>query len=166
MAVRRLPTRSGHFRTTVCHFGGDPMKRRTILQAALAGATTLALPYASRAQTPRKLSYLTWNIADQEQLFKEEFADFRSANAGVEIEWIDKKGTELPAFFQTQLVAGTPPDVVDLQGAIWVEYAAGGALLDLTPYLEKEPDVARLYNPDYLASWRYDGKTYMLPFYI
>ena len=142
------------------------MKRRTVLQGALASATALAMPFASRAQTPRKLSYLTWNIADQEQLFKEEFADFRSANAGVEIEWLDKKGTELPAFYQTQLVAGTAPDVVDLQGAIWVEYAASGALLDLTPYLKKEPEVAKLFNPDYLASWQYQGKNYMLPFYV
>jgi len=121
------------------------MKRRTVLEGALASATALAMPFASRAQTPRKLSYLTWNIADQEQLFKEEFADFRSANPGVEIEWLDKKGTELPAFYQTQLVAGTAPDVVDLQGAIWVEYAASGALLDLTPYLKKEPEVAKLF---------------------
>jgi len=142
------------------------MKRRTILQAALAGAATVAVPHASRAQTARKLSYLTWNIADQEQLFKEEFADFRSANPGVEIEWLDKKGPDLPAFYQTQLVAGTAPDVVDLQGAIWVEYAANGALLDLTPYLQKEPEVAKLFNPDYLASWQYKGKNYMLPFYI
>jgi ABC-type glycerol-3-phosphate transport system substrate-binding protein len=141
------------------------MKRRALLQGALAGTAALAMPHVARPQS-RKLSFLTWNITDQEQLFQEEFADFERAHKGVEIEWIDKKGTELPAFFQTQLVAGTPPDVVDLQGAIWVEYAAGGALLDLTPYLEKEPDVARLYNPDYLASWRYDGKTYMLPFYI
>src|SRR5258708_14931318 len=148
------------------HVGGEVMKRRTVLQAALAGTAALALPLASRAQTPRKLSYLTWNIADQEQLFKEEFADFKSANPGVEIEWLDKKGPDLPAFYQTQLVAGTAPDIVDLQGALWVEYAAGGALLDLSPYLAKEPDVAKLYNADYLASWRYDGKTFMLPFYI
>src|SRR5438874_12280898 len=142
------------------------MKRRTVLQATLAGAAALALRKASSAQTARKLNYLTWSIADQEQLFKEEFADFRAANPGVEIEWLDKKGTELPAFYQTQLVAGTAPDVVDLQGAIWVEYAANGGLLDLTPYLKKEPEVAKLFNPDYLASFQYQGKSYMLPFYI
>src|SRR5437762_14133093 len=87
------------------------MKRRTVLQAALAGTAALTLPRGGRAQTQRKLSYLTWNIADQEQLFKEEFADFRKANPGVEIEWLDKKGPDLPAFYQTQLVAGTAPDV-------------------------------------------------------
>jgi ABC-type glycerol-3-phosphate transport system substrate-binding protein len=142
------------------------MKRRTVLKGALAGAATLAMPYVSRAQSPRKLSFLTWNISDQEALFKEEFADFRAANPGVEIEWLDKKGTDLPAFYQTQLVAGTAPDIVDLQGAIWVEYAANGALLDLTPYLRKDADFAKLFNPDYLKSWDYQGKNYMLPFYV
>ena len=142
------------------------MKRRTALKGALAGAATIAMPYLARAQAAKKLSYLSWNIADQEALFKQEFADFQQANPGVEIEWLDKKGTELPAFFQTQLIAGTAPDVIDLQGALWVEYAANGALLDLTPYLAREPDIATLYNPDYLASWQYQGRSYLLPFYV
>jgi ABC-type glycerol-3-phosphate transport system substrate-binding protein len=141
------------------------MRRRTVLKAALAASAALAMPAVVRGEA-KKLSFLTWNIVDQEALFKEEFAEFAKAHPGVEIEWLDKKGTELPAFYQTQLAAGTAPDVVDLQGAIWVEYAAGDALLDLTPYLKKEPAVAALFNPDYLASWRYEGKNYMLPFYI
>jgi ABC-type glycerol-3-phosphate transport system substrate-binding protein len=142
------------------------MDRRTIVKAGAALAGSLALPAYLRAQTSRKLSILTWNIADQEALFREEFADFQKLNPGVEIEWLDKKGPELPAFYQTQLVAGTAPDIVDLQGAIWVEWAANGALLDLTPYLQKEPEVARLYNPDYLGTFAYTGKTFVIPFYI
>src|SRR5207245_9691328 len=81
-------------------------------------------------------------------------------------ECLGKNCTELPACYQTHRVAVTSPDVVDLQGSILVEYAANGGLLDLTPYLKKEPEVAKLFNPDYLASWQYQGKNYMLPFYI
>jgi ABC-type glycerol-3-phosphate transport system substrate-binding protein len=47
-----------------------------------------------------------------------------------------------------------------------VEWAAGGALLDLTPYVQKEPDFLKLYNPDYLSSFVYDKKNYVIPFYI
>ena len=122
------------------------MKRRTVVKGALAGAGVLAAPAYLRAQSNKKLSLLTWNIADQQELFKKQFADFKSENPGVEIEWLDKKGPDLPAFYQTQIVAGTPPDVVDLQGAIWVDYAANGGLVDLTPYMQKEPDVAKLYK--------------------
>ncbi|MFC7397118.1 ABC transporter substrate-binding protein [Chelatococcus sp. GCM10030263] len=142
------------------------MDRRTVIKAGLATAGTLAMPAYLRAQSNQKISILTWNIADQEALFKEEFADFKKENPGVEIEWLDKKGPELPAFYQTQLVAGTAPDIIDLQGMIWVEWAANGALLDLTPFLQKEPEVAKLYNPDYLSGFVYNKQSFVIPFYI
>jgi ABC-type glycerol-3-phosphate transport system substrate-binding protein len=142
------------------------MRRRTVVKAGLAAAAALAMPAYLRAQSNRKLSILTWNIVDQAALFGEEFADFKKQNPGVEIEWLDKKGPELPAFYDTQLVAGTAPDVVDLQGELWVEWAANGALLDLTPYMQHEPEVGKLYNQDYLASFVYDKKNYLVPFYI
>jgi ABC-type glycerol-3-phosphate transport system substrate-binding protein len=142
------------------------VERRTVLKAGVAAIGALAMPGYLRAQSNRKLSILTWNIADQEALFREEFAEFQNLNPGVEIEWLDKKGPDFPAFYQTQLAAGTAPDIVDLQGELWVEWAAGGALLDLTPYVQKEPDFLKLYNPDYLSSFVYDKKNYVIPFYI
>src|SRR5471032_846356 len=138
------------------------MDRRTVLKTGVAAAGVLAMPAYLKAQSNKKLSILTWNIADQEALFKEEFADFQKMNPGVEIEWLDKNGPELPSFYKTQLVAGTAPDIVDLQGAIWVEWAAGGALLDLTPYMQKEPEVPKLYNSDYLSSFVYEKKNYVI----
>ena len=140
------------------------MDRRTILKVGLAAAGTLAAPAYLRAQSNKKLSILTWNIADQEALFKDEFEDFKKSNPGVEIEWLDKKGPDLPAFYQTQLVAGTAPDIIDLQGEIWVEWAANGALADLTPYMDK--DFLKLYNPDWTSSYLYDKKYYAVPFYV
>jgi ABC-type glycerol-3-phosphate transport system substrate-binding protein len=144
----------------------DEMDRRTVLKTGLAAAGTLAMPAYLRAQSNRTISLLTWNIADQEALFKQEFEDFKRENPGVEIEWLDKKGPDLPAFYQTQLVAGTAPDVVDIQGALWVEWAANGALLDLTPYVQKDPDFVRLFNPDYMSGFVYEKKNYLVPFYI
>jgi ABC-type glycerol-3-phosphate transport system substrate-binding protein len=142
------------------------MKRRTILKGALAAGAALGMPAYLRAQSNKKVSILTWNISDQEALFKEEFADFQKSNPGVEVEWLDKKGPEVPVFYQTQLVAGTPPDVINTQGALWVEYAANGALLDITPHLQKDAEAARRFNADYLKNWTYEGKNFMLPFYI
>jgi ABC-type glycerol-3-phosphate transport system substrate-binding protein len=144
----------------------EPVDRRSLLKTGLAGAGVLAAPAYLRAQSSKKLSLLTWNIADQKALFDRIFADFNSANPGVEIEWLDKKGPDLPAFYQTQIVAGTPPDIVDLQGAIWVGYAADGGLVDLSPYLQNEPEVAKRFNPDYMSGWAYQGKNYLLPYYV
>ena len=133
--------------------------RRDIIKAA--AAASLAAP--ALAQAHKKIAFLTWNIVDQEPLIRGWIASFEKANPGAEVEWLDKKGPELPAFYQTQLAAGTPPDVINTQGALWLEYAASGALMDLTPHVA---EVKGRFNEDYLKNWTYSGRNWMVPFYI
>jgi ABC-type glycerol-3-phosphate transport system substrate-binding protein len=141
------------------------ISRRTLLKSG-AGALAAGLAAPAIAQAPRKISLLTWNIIDQEPMIRGWIARFSKERPGVEIEWLDKKGPEIPVFYQTQLVAGTPPDIINTQGALGLEYAAQGALLDLTPRLKAEAAVENRFNADYLSNWAFEGSTYMLPFYI
>lgn len=138
------------------------MKRRGFV----AGSAAIALAAPAIGQSSKKLTFLSWNIVDQAALFKTWFEDFGKLHPGVEIEWLDKKGPDLTPFYQTQLAAGTPPDVVDLQGGIGVEYAAQGALLDLTPYLAANPEVKGRFDSDYLGNWVWQGKNWLVPFYV
>ena len=138
------------------------MRRRTLLTSA--AMATLAMP--TIAQSSKKITFLTWNLVDQADLIRSWVAEFQKTRPGAEVEWLDKKGPDLPAFYQTQLIAGTPPDVINTQGALGLEYAAQGALLDLTPLLDQHSDVRGRFNADYLANWTLDGKNWMLPFYI
>jgi len=141
------------------------ISRRTLIRSG-ASALAAGLARPAIAQVPRKISFLTWNIIDQETMIRGWIARFIKDRPGVEVEWLDKKGPEIPVFYQTQLVAGTPPDVINTQGALGLEYAAQGALADLTPRLKAEPAVASRFNADYLSNWAYEGSNYMLPFYI
>ena len=141
------------------------ISRRALLKSgAGAVATTLAAP--AIAQAPKKISFLTWNIIDQEPMIRGWITRFVKDRPGVEVEWLDKKGPEIPVFYQTQLAAGTPPDVINTQGALGLEYAAQGGLLDLTPRLKAETSVSSRFNADYLSTWAYEGNNDMLPFYI
>jgi ABC-type glycerol-3-phosphate transport system substrate-binding protein len=141
------------------------ISRRALLKSG-AGAVAATLAAPAIAQAPKKISFLTWNIIDQEPMIRGWIARFVKDRPGVEVEWLDKKGPEIPVFYQTQLVAGTPPDVINTQGALGLEYAAQGALLDLTPRLKAEAAVRDRFNADYLSNWVYEGNNYMLPFYI
>ena len=141
------------------------MRRRQVLTAS-ASLAAAALPLPALAQAPRKITWMTWNLVHLESHIKRWIGSFTAANPGVEVEWIDKKGPELPAFYQTQLAAGTPPDVIDIQGALGLEYAGQGALMDLTPLLEAEPAVKASFNQDYLSNWAYEGRQYMVPYYV
>ena len=130
-----------------------------ILAAALAGR-----PETAEAQ--RKISILTWNIPVYKDKIEGWIADFKKIHPDVGVEWLDKKGTEWGPFYQTQLVAGTAPDVIDVQGGLWLEYAANNGLVDLGPFLARDPEVKDYYNSRILPSWNYEGKQYMVPFYI
>jgi ABC-type glycerol-3-phosphate transport system substrate-binding protein len=144
-------------------FGSRWQRFTRALVVGFAAAAVLCGPAA--AQT-KKLTFLTWNISDQADLFHEWIAEFKKSHPDVELEWIDKKGPDLPVYYQTQTIAGTPPDIVEMQGALWLEYAAAGGLLDLTPYLAKDPEVAKRFDANYLRGWTYQDRNYMLPFYI
>jgi ABC-type glycerol-3-phosphate transport system substrate-binding protein len=142
------------------------ISRRTLVKSGAGTIAAAALGMPAIAQAPKKISFLTWNIIDQEPMIRGWIARFMKDRPGVEVEWLDKKGPEIPVFYQTQLAAGTPPDVINTQGALGLEYAGQGALLDLTPRLNAEADVRTRFNADYLSNWVYEGSNYMLPFYI
>lgn len=142
------------------------MKRRQLLTSTAALAATSSLAVPAIAQAPRKIAFMTWNLVHLESHIKTWIAGFTASRPGVEVEWIDKKGPELPAFYQTQLAAGTPPDVIDIQGALGLEYAGQGALLDLTSRLAAEAAVKNSYDQDYLSNWVFEGRSYMVPYYV
>jgi ABC-type glycerol-3-phosphate transport system substrate-binding protein len=140
------------------------MLTRTFSIAALV-ALVLGL-HAEPAAAQKKISLLTWNIPVYKEKIEGWIEDFRKIHPDAQVEWLDKKGPEWGPFYQTQVVAGTAPDVIDTQGAIWLEYAANGGLVDLTPYLRRDAAVRDWYNPRFLSTWVYEGKNYMVPFYI
>jgi ABC-type glycerol-3-phosphate transport system substrate-binding protein len=142
------------------------MQRRQLLKstAAFSAATVLSAPAIT--QTPKKISFLTWNLVHLEAQIKGWIQGFTASRPGVEVEWIDKKGPEVPVYYATQLAAGTPPDIIDIQGALGLEYAAQGALADLTPRFTAESTVKDRYDQDYLSNWVFESKNYMVPYYV
>src|SRR5215475_15052395 len=108
------------------------LARLGVLAAVLMVGGLGGFPQAAEAQ--RKISLLTWNIPVYKEKIDGWIADFKQLHPDVQVEWLDKKGTEWATFYQTQVVGGAAPDIIDVQGALWLEYAANGGLVDLTPY--------------------------------
>jgi ABC-type glycerol-3-phosphate transport system substrate-binding protein len=134
--------------------------------ALAAGALALGLlPGAAGAQE-KKITVLTWNLPHFTEGFQIWIDKFKRLHPDFTVERIDMKGTELPTFYQTQVAAGTPPDIVDIQGALWLEYASQGGLTDLAPLLEKDKEYTERLYPEVLANYEYDGKNYGVPLYI
>jgi len=127
----------------------------------------LFLFFTGTVWAQKKLSLLTWNIPAYEQGIRGWIADFEKAHAGVKVEWLDKKGSVWAAFYQTQLAGGTAPDVVEIQGPLWVQYADMGALINLTPFLDKEAAVKAGFDQNMLnTALTYQDKNFMVPFFM
>jgi ABC-type glycerol-3-phosphate transport system substrate-binding protein len=136
----------------------------TLAAGALALSVAL-MPGAASAQD-KKITVVTWNIPYFEDGFQQWVDAFKEIHPDFEVERIDMKGTELPTWYQTQVVAGTPPDIVDVQGGLWLEYASQGGLTDLTPLLERDKDYSDRINKDVLNNWNYQGGIYGVPLYV
>ena len=144
-------------------------KRALTIAAALVLTPLMAIDGAidgASAQEKKKLTFLSWNLPVYEEKFRQWFAEFEEMHPDFEIEWLDKKGSEWATFYQTQVVAGTQPDIIDVQGLLWAEYAANGHLLDLKPMLDADPDVRNRFADGALDIWELDGGEFMLPFYF
>lgn len=141
------------------------MLKKLISRTALAAVVGLSLAVSAAAED--KITVLTWNLPIYGEKIDGWIKEFNEIHPDIEVEWIDKKGSEWATFYQTQLAAGTPPDVVNIQGALWAEYAANDQMLDLGPYLEKDADFSGRFVDGALDLWKTgDGKTWMVPWYF
>jgi ABC-type glycerol-3-phosphate transport system substrate-binding protein len=137
-----------------------------ILIAVLLGAIQNLWAGGQTAAEEKKLTFLSWNIGYYEKGVNGWFSDMKAAHPEVQLEWIDKKGTEWATYFQTQLAGGEVPDVLEIQGTLWVEYADISAIMNLQPYLDNDPAYAGGFNPDLLDQMKLGRDNYMIPFHM
>ena len=142
------------------------MRYRISTVIAAAAFAVAAVLGTSPAQAEKKISFLAWNIPHFKAGAEKWMADFKKKHPDVTVEWLDKKGSEWSTYYQTQVVAGTAPDIIDVQGGLWLEYASKGGLVDITPFLERDTDFTGELYPEFLKSWQFEGKNYGVPFYI
>ena len=140
-------------------------KWASILAAGAMALSASFIATQSWAQD-KKITVVTWNIPDFVDGFNLWVEEFKKIHPDFEVERIDMKGTELPTWYQTQVVAGTPPDIVNIQGGLWLEYASQGGLKDMTPLLERDKEYKDKLIPEFLSNWVYDGKQYGMPLYV
>ena len=133
-----------------------------------AGAMALSASFIATQSwaQDKKITVVTWNIPYFVDGFNLWVEEFKKIHPDFEVERIDMKGTELPTWYQTQVVAGTPPDIVNIQGGLWLEYASQGGLKDMTPLLERDKEYKDKLIPEFLSNWVYDGKQYGMPLYV
>ena len=141
------------------------MKVKRFLIVGLFLVIAGVIAFEAGAADKKKLTLLTWNLSNYKDGVRGWIEDFEKLHPEFSVEWLDKKGSEWATFYQTQVVASTPPDIMDIQGPLWSQYAAEGLLLDLKPFMERDGEFTDQYNKEGLKVWYSDGKQYAFPGY-
>lgn len=126
------------------------------------GSASTASPDGGKPKEPVKLSMLISGNgvppADKNFILQQMKKDL---NANIEL-------TAIEAEYDTQLnvkmAGGTPPDLFGINGVInETNYAKQGLLLDLSKYLDKMPNIKRLYTEQDFNKGKVDGKLVTIP---
>jgi len=135
-----------------------PISRRRVLAgSALAAGGVLAAPLlgACDAGTSKSGGAVTLTVMyKNNELTKEQIADFEAKNAGIKIDFVEFDTTRLNAM----LASGSPPDFVRGAAVGSANTNARGLATNLDPYLDKS---SVLKKSDLLGvndSFRWDGK--------
>ncbi len=136
------------------------INRRTLLKWMAAGTGALVVAGCAPAAAPQgdqegadsapstqseELRVLVCCYTDQETKLREAYNEqYQAARDGVSIDMeLLAGGQNYFEKLQTQIAAGTMPDLYDMWEGYIQPYAANGALVNMDPYLESDPQIKK-----------------------
>jgi len=130
----------------------------SLLLAACGGAKA---PAANTG--PAQISMMMWGDPAELEVWNQIVADFHQSNPNITVkvevsDW-DSYWTKL----KTLLSASTPPDVFAMDAPLYLDYQSRGVLLNLQPYLDKNPDLLSGVYPQTLQAYKTADGMYGLP---
>jgi multiple sugar transport system substrate-binding protein len=134
-----------------------------MLLAACGGGAAPAATQPAASNAPVTISMMMWGDPAELDVWKQIVADFHTANPNITVnvdvsDW-DSYWTKL----KTLLSAGTPPDVFAMDAPLYLDYQSRGVLLNLQPYLDKNPDMLKGVYPQTLEAYKTPDGMYGLP---
>jgi multiple sugar transport system substrate-binding protein len=123
---------------------------------------TSAVPSVTSA-APVKITYMEWGDPAELDVWKAIVSDFEAANPNISVDvqvsdW-DSYWTKL----KTLLAASSSPDVFAMDAPLYLDYQARGSLLNLQPYIDKNPGMLDGLFPNTLEAYKTPQGYFGLP---
>ena len=115
------------------------------------------------AGTPVEITFSMWGAPEELTVWKQIVADFEAANPNIKVNVEVSDWDSYWSKLKTQLAAGTPPDVFAMDAPLYLDYQSRGVLLNLQPYIDKNPDMLTDVYPQTLAAYKTPDGYYGLP---
>jgi multiple sugar transport system substrate-binding protein len=138
------------------------MKHRLLVFAVILSLLLTACGGTGASQKA-DITMMMWGDPAELEVWNKIVEDFHTANSNITVkvdvsDW-DSYWTKL----KTLLSAGTPPDVFAMDAPLYLDYQSRGVLLNLQPYLDKNPDLLKGVYPQTLDAYKTPDGMFGLP---
>jgi multiple sugar transport system substrate-binding protein len=128
-----------------------------------AAAEKPAVTQAPPAAQPVEITFMMWGAPEELQVWQAVVDDFHKVNPNIKVnvevsDW-DSYWTKL----NTLIAGGTPPDLFAMDAPLYLDWQSRGALLNLKPYLDKEPGFLDGFYPQTLKAYELADGYYGMP---
>lgn len=133
----------------------------SLLMIASMVLTACGSPAAN--QGPVEITFTMWGAPEELEVWEAVVDDFHAANPNISVkvdvsDW-DSYWTKL----NTLIAGGTPPDVFAMDAPLFLDWQSRGALLNLQPYIDKNPGLLEGFYPQTLTAYKTPDGYYGLP---
>jgi multiple sugar transport system substrate-binding protein len=139
------------------------MKYRLLVLAVIFSLLLTACGGSTPANQKADITMMMWGDPAELEVWNKIVEDFHAADPNITVkvdvsDW-DSYWTKL----KTLLSAGTPPDVFAMDAPLYLDYQSRGVLLNLQPYLDKNPDMLKGVYPQTLEAYKTSDGMFGLP---
>ena len=137
--------------------------KKSLFVLVIASLLLAACGAPAASTGPVEISMMMWGDPAELDVWNQIVADFHQANPNITVkvevsDW-DSYWTKL----KTLLSASTPPDVFAMDAPLYLDYQSRGVLLNLQPYLDKNPGLLNGVYPQTLEAYKTADGMYGLP---
>lgn len=142
-------------------------KKLTTLAVTVFAAASFLGACSSEKESAEQTRIQVWAMGEEGNLLPELAEKFEEDNPNINVDVQAIPWGQAHEKLLTAVASGNGPDVLQL-GTTWVpEFADADILLDLSPYLEKNPELAPdNYFPGAVESMMYGEKVVGIPWYV
>jgi multiple sugar transport system substrate-binding protein len=110
-----------------------------------------------------ELSFMMWGDPAELEVWNQIVADFQAANPDITVKVDVSDWESYWTKLKTLLAAKTPPDMFAIDAPLYLDYQSKGVLLNLQPYLDKNPGMLDGLYPQTLLAYKTPDGYFGLP---
>ena len=140
-----------------------PLSTNTPVPTNTPGPTSTPAPTPTKVVEKVDITFMAWGAPEELAVWQKIADEFHAVYPNITVKMDVSDWTSYWEKLKTLLAAKTPPDVFAMDAPYYLDYQSRGVLLNLQPYLDKDPSLLTDVYPVTLQAYKLPDGYYGLP---